>query len=496
VPKRRPSSPHACALTYLRTAAGLSMTELAHLVGHADKSLISKHERNEKPLSREQLESLVAPLGYSPEAVDVFLFAHGLIHSEPPEGDSSLVGLLPEELRTVDRAAMAAGWTAGRIAAEAVRAERVRTFKEQKRALEIRGAEELFQALYVLAQKERLGLVEAFPVLWNWALAVRCCEASLKSAGHKAEEALELAELAVAIAERVKEDETWRSRLLGYCWAHVANARRVANDLAGAEETFARSWLLWGKGVDPIPAELGEWRLLSLEASLRRAQRRFSEALELIQRARVCQGEANSPARLNLIMKEVSILSRMGEPELALRALAEAAPLCEASGDRQMNFALRFNMADNLCQLERFEEAAELLPQIRELALQQGNELDLIRVGWLDARVAAGEGRTADAIAGLEQVSREFSVRGLAYNAALSSLDLAVLFLATRRTVEVRKLAVAMAWIFRSKGIDREALVALKFFCNAARQERATVELAQQAMVEIQQTRRSASPLN
>jgi len=160
-----------------------------------------------------------------------------------------------------------------------------------------------------------------------------------------------------------------------------------------------------------------------------------------------------------------------------------------------MLFALRFNMADDLCQLERFEEAAELLPQVRELALQQANELDLIRVGWLTARVAAGEGRTADAIAGLEQVTRDFTVRELPYNAALSSLDLSVLWLKAGRTAEVRELAVAMSWIFKARGIDREALAALRFFCDAARQERATVELARQVIVEFEQVRRSALSL-
>jgi tetratricopeptide (TPR) repeat protein/transcriptional regulator with XRE-family HTH domain len=357
---------------------------------------------------------------------------------------------------------------------------------------ECREAEQIWTALERHPVGFRRQLIDVFPGSLSWALAVRVCEASVKSAAHKVEEARELAELAVCIAERVAGEETWRPRLLGYCWAHVGNARRVANDLAGADESFSKAWDFWRKGTASGPEVLAEWRLLSLVASLRRAQRRLTEALDLIGRARACQGEASFASRINLIMKEVSILSRMGEPELALRALSEAAPLCEASGDRQMLFAFRFNMADALCQLERFEEAAELLRQIRELALQQGNELDLIRVGWLDARVAAGEGRIGDAIAGLEQASQDFTDRELPYNAALSSLDLAVLLLRARRTAEVRKLAVTMGWIFRSQGIDREALGALKLFCDAALQERATVELARKVIADIEEARCSA----
>ena len=157
-----------------------------------------------------------------------------------------------------------------------------------------------------------------------------------------------------------------------------------------------------------------------------------------------------------------------------------------------MLLALRFNMADDLVLLERYKEAAELLPQVRKLVLEQANELDLIRVGWLTARVAAGEGRTAEAIAGLEQVRDAFTVHKQPYNAALSSLDLAVLWLREGRTREVKELAITLGWIFTVKGIARKALTALQLFCNAASQEAATVELARKVIADIEQARRSA----
>ncbi|HSK76708.1 MAG TPA: hypothetical protein VLQ45_09640 [Thermoanaerobaculia bacterium] len=427
--------------------------------------------------------------------MDLFLFAHGLIHPEHQEEPAppSPVALTPEERRTVNRAAMAAGWTAGRVAADILRAEQVRRWKEWKKAADIQKAEELFRSLSSLSLKERRGLIEAFPKFWSWALAERVCAASLKSASHKVEEALELAELAVSIAERAPGAASWRSRLLGYCWAHVANARRVANDLAGADETFARAWHLWGEGAESSPDLLDEWLLPAMEASLRRAQRRFTEAAELLALARTSQGGSSPAASLSISLNESSLFSLMGEPQLSLEAMAKAAQLCQEAGDLRKLFALRFNMVDDLCHLERFGQASELLPQVRDLALQQGNELDLIRVSWLSARVAAGEGRTADAMAGLEQVRRDFTVRSLPYDAALSSLDLSVLLLQEGRTVEVRELALAMGWIFKAQGIAREALAALQLFCDAARQETTTVELVRQIIADIEKVRRSAS---
>ena len=126
------------------------------------------------------------------------------------------------------------------------------------------------------------------------------------------------------------------------------------------------------------------------------------------------------------------------------------------------------------------------------MAVEQANDLDLLRVDWLSARVAAGQGRTEEAMAGLEQVRRDFTARELPYNAALSSLDLAVLFLEAGRTAEVRELAVAMRWIFKTPGFDREALAALALFREAAQRETATVELARRASAAIEKARRSA----
>ena len=355
---------------------------------------------------------------------------------------------------------------------------------------ERREAAEIWAALEKHPIPKRRRLIAISSRSGSGALAVQGCEASLRLVAHKAEDALELADLALSIAERVPGDESWRSRLKGYCWAHIANARRVANDHEGADQGFARAWKLWEAGADSGPKLLEEWLLPALEASLRRDQRRFPEALELTDRAKACNGGSSPTALLTLLLKEESILSQMGDPRRALAALAEAAPLVEASGDRQLLFTLRFNMADDLTHLERYREAAAILPEVRKLAEELGNELDLIRLVWLESKVAAGLGRNETAIAGLEQVGRVFTGLEMPYDAALSALDLAVLWLKAGRTTEVQELAVAMRWIFEAKGIDREALAALKLFCDAARQEAATVDLARKVIAEIERGRR------
>ena len=325
----------------------------------------------------------------------------------------------------------------------------------------------------------------------SWALAERFVHESERMAAHHIGDTLELAALGLEIASRVPGEEGWRSRVMGYCWAFVANARRVANDFAGADEAFAKAWELWRAGRSSGPQWLAEWRLLDLEASLRRAQRRFTEALELLDQARsACRSDPLSTALI--LLKKESVFEQEGEIGKALETLREAAPLVEAAGDPLLLFALRFNMAADLCHLERYSEAEALLPQVRQLATKQANELNLIRVDWLGARADAGLGRFEEAMAGLETVREAFTQRRLPYDAALVSLDLAVLWLKAGRTAQVKELTGALRWVFQEKGIEREALASLKLFCDAARQESATVELTRRVISEVEKARRSA----
>jgi len=182
----------------------------------------------------------------------------------------------------------------------------------------------------------------------------------------------------------------------------------------------------------------------------------------------------------------------MGDLPGAHSALSEATSFVADSGDPYLLFALRFKTANNLCHSERYAEAAALLNSVRELAEQLGNDLDLIRVCWLSARIAAGQHHWEEAIAGLEQVRQDFSVREIPFDAALSSLDLSLLHLRVGNTGRVKALTREMAPIFRTLGISREGLASLAIFLEAAQQETATIEMVQQAMTDLEKTQRKA----
>jgi tetratricopeptide (TPR) repeat protein len=466
MPKPRPS-PLGVTLRCFRFAAGWSEEELARALG-VKPVLISGYERGSKKLSRERLEELLAVMGVPSEAADASLYALEL--ALPAESAGSPVDPTPAQLRCIHRAAA----VAGQQAAEATR----KTLTENVRRLHAGRARcqagKLWEALQALSSSRRRQAIEREEKFWTWAVAERLCAESVRAAAHRADVAVELAGLALRVAELVPETETWRSRLQGYAWAFVANARRVQGDLPGAEEAFLRSDHLWEVGTPTDPAFLDGSRLFDLKASLRRHQGRYEESLALLD-----QALATSPPRAagRILLMKGFTLEQKGDYEHAIQILRQAEPLIDRRQDPRLPWVLRLNLGVILCRLERYKETQALLPEVRDLAVGLGNNLDLRRVLWLEGRVLAGLGQREQALLLLEQVRRYFTANRIAFDAALASLEVAVLYLEQGWTAEVKRLAEEMLWIFKSQRVHQEALAALRLFCETAKKEKATVEL-------------------
>lgn len=337
-------------------------------------------------------------------------------------------------------------------------------------------AGELWKVLEPFPEDERIARVRERSEYWSWALVERVCEESVVQASRKVERAASLACLAQEIADRVQGPDFWRNRVQGFAAAHAANALRVAGELKEAETLLERAKELWGAGEDPEEV-LDPGRLLDLEASLCRDQRRFEEALVLLDAAlRV----GRCPERY-LIIKGFT-LEVMGEYGRAVEVLFQAKPLVQGRRDGRLFYMLHFNLAVNLCHLTRYIEAAELLQQVRDLVTERGDQSELIRVVWLEGRIAAGLSRVEEGRKLLEQALREFAIRKMGYDVALASLELAVLLLESGRTAEVKDVTRGLAMVFESKGVHREALAALQLFQEAVEREEATAKLARDVL--------------
>lgn len=455
------------ALSLLRRLQGWSQKELAAASG-VPGNLLSDYEKGRKPLSRERLEMLASTMGRAPEFLEqVFTFLRTSSASAPVAGRPSDAQSWRMELVVSDVAAMAADFTRS-VLTRVTTAARV----EQER-LE---AEALWARLKTTKPPERRRLVEAVERFRSWALCELVCRESVDAARDSADRALELADLALYIAELTPGDEAWRSQVQGYAWAHVGNARRVKGNLPGADEAFRCAGALWPFGDEGGAILLDETRMLDLEASLRREQGRFDEALSLLDRA-LSKDRGEHTQRI--LLNRATTLEALGNFEEAVKTLNRAAPLVEARGEPRLVLALRFNLAVNLCWLERYDKAKKLLPEIRGLATAVENGLDFVRMRWLEGRVAAGLGGHKEAILAYARVQEELTARGIGFDAALVTLEMASIYLAEGRTAEVRALARQMMWIFKSQGVHREVLAALQLFFQAADRGMVSRELTQ-----------------
>jgi transcriptional regulator with XRE-family HTH domain len=404
----------------LRALRGWSQAELAAAAGVAE-STVSRCESGVQVPTRRTFERLVAALDPPPKLLeDILAWLR-----ESVSGSGGSVRLAEPARLPPAAAELAAAMTRLEkvaIPSESTKREAAPLFTPSEWGR--REALDLWSLLEPLSSEDQLFLVVEASEYHRWELCELLCELSLKAAADQAERALELASLALNIVENVKGETRCVQRLQGAVLGHFANALRVAGDPPAAAEKFPHACRLWKSGTGGTSDFVSEARLLSLEASLCIDQRRPKEALEMIRHAlrSASQGE-----KKKLLLQRADALSLSGSLEGAIVALREATSFISRAAEPRLYFVLQFNLANNLLQAGRLEEAEELFPDLRELAAQLGNDLDSLRLRWLEGRLAASLGRREAAIAALQAVRQGFADRKIAYDTALASLELAAL---------------------------------------------------------------------
>jgi transcriptional regulator with XRE-family HTH domain len=460
-------------LTFVREGQGWDQAQLASAAGISRK-VLNDLERGRRRLTREKVETLIALMGLPSERIDATLDLLAANRASARE----LPDLLDPQAKAKAQVEAIAG-KAARLTADYTRALLTLLTTEGDALKARQKAETLWNQLKRHAPTVRRQLVEDGMKYRTWALCERVGAESVGQAPNHPKEAQELAELALLIAELTPGEDLWRHRIAGYAGIFLGNARRACNNLPGADQALSRARKLFEAGAPGDPGFLNETWLPWIESSLRRDQRRFPQALKRIDEALALdRGEL----RAQILLSKSRLHEALGDPEASMAALLEAAPLIDPTRDPRDALVLRFNVAAALCALERFEDAEARLPEVRALAERRNEELDLTRSVWLQGKIDAGLDRSAEARAAFDQVRRVFSRRELAFDYALVCLDLALLLLEQRDTAGVRALAEEMLTIFRSQQVEREPLAALQFFCEAAKRETASVELARRVV--------------
>jgi tetratricopeptide (TPR) repeat protein len=346
-------------------------------------------------------------------------------------------------------------------------------------------APQLWESLRNLPHSRRFTLTQAGNPFLSWGFCELLCEKSKTCGAKEANEAVELVELAVLIADHLADgdsEDRWMYQLRAYAWAHLGNARRVHGDLKSAEAAFVMADQWWSAGEEGTGDALG-YRpvLLDLKASLLNTQGQHSAALDLLGDAFDLYqnlGETHRAGRV--LVKQSYVLLEMGDLDGAIPILQQAEDLIDPKREPRLILCARHNLLDNLSKAGRFSEARTLLPQVQELSRSAGSQLDRVRLRWIEARIAAGLGEPDEARQAFSEAQRGFLDQRIAYDAALVSLEMATFLLQEGRTAEVRELAREMIPIFQAQDIHREALAALAVFQAAAALDSATLELARE----------------
>ncbi|HET9227375.1 MAG TPA: helix-turn-helix transcriptional regulator, partial [Thermoanaerobaculia bacterium] len=446
-------------LYFLREGMGWSQTELGEASG-VSPNQINDYERGRKKLNRGRLEFLISFMGLGPERIDAILAELEATRAAArPDGAPS--GRFEKRRRHIETIAAQVGRLATAFARSALT-----LLSLGGESLHARDrADALWQIFKRKKPAERLALVESDRRFRVWGLVVKVCEESREAAANEPKEALELARLAVRIAELVPGRKEWRWRLQGLATGYLSNALRTMNDLPAAEQAIIRSLKLWQDGAPGDPGLLNPAVLLAIEAVLRCDQRHFPLAKKRIEEALDLD---NGELRGKILLTKSNVHDALGETEESTAALLEAAPLIDAEREPRLAFGLEFNLLDDLCDLGRAEEARDRVVIVRKLAERLGGKLDLNRVVWLEGKISAGFGQQEKALGHFEQVRSTFHKEELSYDYALVSLDLSLIHLEQGNTAEVRIIGDEMFWIFRRQLVHREALAALRVFCEAA----------------------------
>lgn len=328
----------------------------------------------------------------------------------------------------------------------------------------------------------------------SWPLAELLFDRSREEAFEDPAQAESLARLGLEVAEHLVDagheaDVVADLRARGL--AQLANALRMRSDLRTAEELFAEARECLDRGTgDPYEAA----RLLELEASLRKDQLRFREALDLLGRAvgkYRSVGESHRARRA--ILKQAVVHRESGDPAEAIGVLRGVLDSFDPRDEPRLSLCAHHNLATWLADLERPMEAYKVMQEAAELYERFPDPWTQRRRAWVEGRILLQLGQDEEAERQLLAAQRGFVAQEIAYDAALVSLDLAAVYARQGRTRDLRRVAAEMVPVFRARDVHREALAALAFFRRAVEMEAATAGVVEQVLDYLRRARHDPS---
>jgi tetratricopeptide (TPR) repeat protein len=338
--------------------------------------------------------------------------------------------------------------------------------------------------------ERRLILIRNHPRFHTWGVFERLLELSILESPRSAGASEELARLALELSNHLDESRYGTEALedlRGRAWAYIGNARRVQSDLRGAQEALDCALVHLRQGTRE-PWERAVW--LDLKGSLLRAQRRFDEALRLMNRALLlflAVGDQHRAGRTLLNMDNV--FHHSGRSEEGIPLLYRALELIDPEQEPMLLLMAKHNLIDDLAECGRYMEAQRLFIQARPMYRRFTEPFVEIRRLWVEGKIVRGLGQPEKAERLLLAARNGFTKLASPYDLALVSLELAGLYSEYGKGAELKRLAEEMVPIFSSLQIQRETLAAFNLWYQAVQAETAEAGMAARVATALRRAR-------
>jgi tetratricopeptide (TPR) repeat protein len=217
----------------------------------------------------------------------------------------------------------------------------------------------------------------------------------------------------------------------------MANASRAGGDRRQAEAHFRHVRYLVTTHSVTDTAVLA--RIDDLEGSLRMDLRQLSHAEDLFTRAVMLYRLAESRVDMaRVLLKLGAVYDLQGKSEQAVEVTRAA--LHELSPEREPRLYMngRYNLALFLVESGEPEQAAEVLEADADLYKRYPEPWVQLRLTGLRGKIAQARGDFEDAEAAFLRMREGFLQEGLGFDAAIVSMDLALLYLRQGRMAELK----------------------------------------------------------
>jgi tetratricopeptide (TPR) repeat protein len=351
---------------------------------------------------------------------------------------------------------------------------------------------ELAELMKLHPEERRLVVCQHPAKLRNPYLVTMLLDKSKEERANHPREALDFAQLALDVAVRVDHrvyGSPFVFDLLAQALGHKGNALRILGELATAESVITCALKIFED--DRADDFLTKAELLSFAASLRRDQRRFDEAEDLVlQTVETYREIGDTPGVARSLIQASGIAHERGEVVQAIAEIRSALSHLDPERTPDLYYYARFDEALYLADDGEYLAARRSLEEHRAGIEALPEHCFHIQLVWLDGRIAHGLGDVEAAERHYTVARTSYQAERLPYDAAMVSLDLAILYAEEGKTAAVRELAEEMLPVFQAREVHREATAALMLFHDAAQTDRVSTEMLRGLVTYLERLRR------